>query len=74
MRRLVTFVVRLWVDPQAQEPALRDGEGLAWKGQVECVGTDERAHVRGAAELARFIEAQMAEPRAGRPERPAGIS
>ncbi|HNR97264.1 MAG TPA: hypothetical protein PKO09_10965 [Anaerolineae bacterium] len=48
MRRLVTFVVRLWVDPDAQQPS--------WEGQVECVGSGERAHVCGTEELARFVD------------------
>jgi hypothetical protein len=51
MRTLVTFVLRLWVDPQADEPA--------WEGQVENVVAGERVHVRGPEELARFIETQM---------------
>jgi hypothetical protein len=50
MRTLVTFILRLWVDPQADEPA--------WEGQVEDVASGERAHVRSPEELARFIEAQ----------------
>ena len=53
MRTLVTFILRLWVDPQVEEPA--------WEGQVECITSDERAHVRGPEELARFIEAQTLE-------------
>jgi hypothetical protein len=52
MRTLVTFILRLWVDPQVDEPA--------WEGQVEDVASGERAHVRGPEELARFIETQMA--------------
>ncbi|HOT90098.1 MAG TPA: hypothetical protein PLJ78_01950 [Anaerolineae bacterium] len=52
MRTLVTFILRLWVDPRAQEPA--------WEGQVECVRYGTRAHIRSQEELARFIEAQMA--------------
>jgi hypothetical protein len=53
MRTLVTFILRLWVDPQADEPA--------WEGQVENVTAGERAHIRGPEELARFLEAQTAE-------------
>lgn len=53
MRTLVTFIVRLWVDPQAKEPV--------WEGQVECVGSEQRVHVRGAQDLARFIEARVSE-------------
>ncbi|MBU0490487.1 MAG: hypothetical protein KKA73_01425 [Chloroflexi bacterium] len=53
MRTLVTFILRLWIDPQAEAPA--------WEGQVECVSSDQRAHVRGVADLARFIEAETIE-------------
>jgi len=59
VRTLVTFILRLWVDPQAQEPA--------WEGQVECVSSDQRAHVRGVADLARFIEAEAIESRTEHP-------
>jgi hypothetical protein len=59
MRTLVTFILRLWVDPQADEPA--------WEGQVENVASGERAHVRGAQDLVRFIEARTAESRTGTP-------
>ena len=55
MRTLVTFILRLWMDPQAEE--------LAWEGQIECVASDERAHVRSPEDLARFIEAQAVESR-----------
>jgi len=48
MRTLVTFIVRLWVDPQVEEPT--------WEGQVECVASGERVHVRRQEELVRFIE------------------
>jgi hypothetical protein len=48
MRTLITFILRLWVDPQVEEPA--------WEGQVECVASGERVHVRGQEELVRFIE------------------
>ncbi len=60
MRTLVIFILRLWVDPQADEPA--------WEGQVEEVAAGERAHVRNPEELARFIEAQTAGRRTSRPE------
>ncbi len=53
MRTLFTFILRLWIDPQAEEPA--------WEGQVECVADGARAHVRSAEELARFIEAETSE-------------
>ena len=49
MRKLVTFIVRLWVDPQVEPPA--------WEGQVECIAGGDRAHVRGPQEIVRFIEA-----------------
>lgn len=55
MRTIVTFILRLWIDPEADEPA--------WEGQVECVGNELRAHVRSSAELTRFVEAQAAEAR-----------
>jgi len=60
MRTLVTFVLRLWVDPQAEEPS--------WEGRIEEVAGGERAHVCGPEELVRFIEAQTAECRTRRPE------
>jgi formylglycine-generating enzyme required for sulfatase activity len=50
MRTLATFILRLWVDPQADEPA--------WEGQVENVAAGERVHVRRVEDLARFVEAQ----------------
>ncbi|MBN1135865.1 MAG: hypothetical protein JXM73_04730 [Anaerolineae bacterium] len=60
MRTLVTFILRLWVDPQVEEPS--------WEGRVEEVASGERAHIRGPEELACFIEAQTAECRTRRPE------
>jgi predicted secreted Zn-dependent protease len=53
MRTLVTFILRLWVDPEAVEHN--------WEGQVECVASGERTHVRGPDDMARFIEARIAE-------------
>ncbi len=50
MRTQVTFIMRMWFDPDAIAPL--------WEGQVEEVGSGERAHVRGPDELARFIAAQ----------------
>lgn len=50
MRTLVTFILRLWVDPQGQAPA--------WEGQVECVRDGARAHISSQDELLRFIETQ----------------
>lgn len=55
MRTQVTFILRLWIDPQA--------ETAAWEGQAECVADGARAHVRGQEELAHFIAAHAAQPR-----------
>lgn len=60
MRIQLTFILRLWVDPQAEEPS--------WEGRVEEVASGERVHVRGLQELARFIDTQIAGCRARRPE------
>lgn len=60
MRTLVTFILRLWVDPQAKEPA--------WEGRVENVTSGERVHVCGPEELACFIEAQTAGCRTKHPD------
>ncbi|HOV47004.1 MAG TPA: hypothetical protein PLM06_00015 [Anaerolineae bacterium] len=51
MRRLVTFVVRLWVDVQTDLPA--------WEGQVECIADGEHAHIGTADELLGFIYAHV---------------
>lgn len=51
LRTLVTFILRLWVDPQTKKPA--------WEGQVECVRDGARIHIRSQEELARFVEAQV---------------
>ena len=59
MRTLVTFILRLWVDPQA--------DGPAWEGRVECVRNGRRAHVRGPEDLARFVAAETSESRALQP-------
>ncbi len=61
MRTLVTFILCLWVDPQADAPALSGSEGPAWEGRVECVRTGRRAHVRDVTDLARFIAAETSE-------------
>jgi hypothetical protein len=53
MRTLVTFILRLWADPQAEEPG--------WEGQLECVASGEHAHVRGPEDVARFVRAQIAQ-------------
>ncbi len=47
MRSLVTFILRLWIDPQANPST--------WEGRVECVADGAHAHVRGMEDLARFI-------------------
>ncbi len=47
MRHQVTFILRLWVNP--------DRGPASCEGQVECVATGEQAHVRSQAEAARFI-------------------
>jgi hypothetical protein len=51
MRHLVTFILRLWVDPETL-PAACDG-------QVECVATGEQRHVRSSEEFVRFIETRL---------------
>lgn len=56
MRTVVTFILRLWVDPQAQQPD--------WEGQVECVRDGARAHICSAEDLVRFIEAETGVSRA----------
>jgi hypothetical protein len=53
MRHLVTFIVRLWIDPQTERPD--------WEGQVECVASDQRVHIHSAEGLLRFIEAEIGE-------------
>ena len=64
MRYVITFIVRLWVDPQVEK--------LDWKGEVECVGGDGRAHTHSAEDLLCFIEAKAGEsikcPRVARRE------
>lgn len=47
MRCLVTFIVRLWVDVQADPPI--------WEGQVECVASAELRPIRTPEELLAFI-------------------
>ena len=51
MRHLVTFILRLWVEAEA------DPQG--WEGQVEYVATGERMHVRSQAEIVHFVECRM---------------
>jgi len=50
MRHLMIFIVRLWVDAQA--------EPLIWEGQVESVSDGARGHISGLEDLGRFIEVQ----------------
>lgn len=67
MRRLVTFVLRLWVDAGT--------EGQPWQGEVECVATGEHTRFRRREDLLHFIEASVAsppEPDAGSREAPDG--
>jgi hypothetical protein len=53
MRHLVTFILRVWVGIEAVPQT--------WEGQVECVATGERAHVRGETDMARFVESHLAD-------------
>jgi hypothetical protein len=53
MRHLITFIVRLWVNPQVEKPD--------WEGQVECVASDQRVHIHSAEDLRHFIEAEVGE-------------
>ena len=54
MRRLVTFVLRLWVDAGT--------EGQPWQGEVECVATGEHTRFRRREDLLHFIESSVASP------------
>jgi len=51
MRHLVTFIVRLWVDPETSSPG--------YEGQVECVATCEQKHVRSSEDILSFIETRL---------------
>lgn len=51
MRQLVTFIVRLWIDPQREE--------LSPEGRIECVTGGIRAHVHSLDEVADFIETHL---------------
>jgi hypothetical protein len=54
VRRLVTFILRLWVNSE---------DGLAtYEGQVECVATGERMHIRTQEEVIHFIETRVGLP------------
>lgn len=52
MRRLMTFIVRLWLEMQPQP--------VAWDGQVECVGDGVCEHICTQEELLAFIDAHVA--------------
>ncbi len=62
MRQLITFIVRLWVEPQSQPPA--------WEGQVECVVDGRRTHICTAEDLVRFIDTYAATDALPRTEQP----
>ena len=49
MRHLVTFILRLWVS----------AEEASCEGEVECVATGERRHVRKQEDVARFVETRI---------------
>ena len=51
MRHLVTFILRLWVDPEST-PA-------ACEGQVECVATGAHLHIHSQAAVAEFIRTHL---------------
>ena len=51
MRHLVTFIVRLWIDTEA--------DSAVCDGQVECVATGERVHVRNREDIVRFIDTRL---------------
>ena len=54
MRRHVTFILRLWVDSE---------DGLAaYAGQVECLATGERIHIRTQEDVIHFIETHTSLP------------
>jgi hypothetical protein len=50
MRTFVTFILRLWVDPQAVDQP--------WEGQAECVTTGEQVHVHSPENVLDFIKSQ----------------
>ncbi len=54
LRRTATFVVRLWAEYLEQTPP-------AWRGEIEHVGSGEKAHFREAADIVRFIAAHVSE-------------
>lgn len=65
MRRVITFILRLWVEAGPKAPA--------WEGQAECLATGQRLHVRGEADVAQFLDGQLAQAQAATAEnQPAG--
>lgn len=48
MRKTVTFIMRLWVDPQNSHPNI--------EGQVECIADGDKAHVFSIEDLSHFIK------------------
>ena len=48
MRHIVTFIIRLWVDPEDYQPTC--------EGQIECLATGEQTHIRNQADAWRFID------------------
>lgn len=51
MRHLVTFILRLWVDPETGPTSC--------EGQVECVATGEQRHIHSSEDFVRFIESRL---------------
>lgn len=58
-RRTVTFIVRMWTEYLEQTPP-------AWRGEIEHVGSGEKAHFREASDVVRFIAAHVSEAAARR--------
>ncbi|MBC8248501.1 MAG: hypothetical protein H8E90_02380 [Anaerolineales bacterium] len=56
-RRTMTFVVRLWAEYLEQTPP-------AWRGEIEDVGSGEKAYFQEAADVVRFIATHVSEPAA----------
>jgi hypothetical protein len=48
-RRTLTLVVRVWIEYLEQTPPY-------WRGEVEVVGGDEKAHFQGFQEITAIIE------------------
>jgi hypothetical protein len=51
VRRLVTFILRLWVNAETDPPA--------YEGQMECVPTGEQAHIRQPEDITRFVQTHL---------------